>query len=156
MGQGFVRPGEAVSVVAPDDKQASLRAGAAAHPASNQWQPASCRGEAVNAIIDAAFSRGRTVALTFFMILLMGGSAYLTIPKESEPDVAIPMMYVTVGHEGISPDDAERLLVRPMEKELQTIEGIKEMRRYGRRGLCLGNARIRCRLRCRPGASGRA
>ncbi len=82
----------------------------------------------MNAIIDAAFSRSRTVILTFIMILLMGGSAYLSIPKESEPDVAIPMMYVTVGYEGISPDDAERLLVRPLEKELQTIEGIKEMR----------------------------
>lgn len=82
----------------------------------------------MNAIIDAAFSRGRTVVMTFVMILLMGGSAYLTIPKESEPDVAIPMMYVTVGYEGISPEDAERLLVRPLEKELQSIEGIKEMR----------------------------
>lgn len=82
----------------------------------------------MNAIINAAFSRGRTIVLTFVMILLMGGNAYLTIPKESEPDVTIPTMYVTVSHEGISPDDAERLLVRPLEKELQAIEGIKEMR----------------------------
>ncbi len=32
-----------------------------------------------------------------------------------------------MSHEGISPEDAERLLVRPMEKELRTIEGVKEM-----------------------------
>jgi len=82
----------------------------------------------MNAIIDAAFSRGRSIALIFIMILLMGSSAYLTIPKESEPDVPIPIIYVSMTHEGISPEDAERLLVRPMEKELQAIEGIKEMR----------------------------
>lgn len=88
----------------------------------------------MNAIIDAAFSRGRTVALTFFMILVMGVSAYLTIPKESEPDVAIPIIYVSMTHSGISPDDAERLLLRPMEKELQAIEGIKEMRSVAAEG----------------------
>ncbi len=32
-----------------------------------------------------------------------------------------------MSHEGISPEDAERLLVRPMEKELRAIEGVKEM-----------------------------
>ncbi|PLY16880.1 MAG: MFS transporter [Sedimenticola sp.] len=82
----------------------------------------------MKSIIDAAFSRGRTVVLTFIMIILMGGSAYLNIPKESEPDVPIPTIYVTITHDGISPGDAERLLIRPMEKELQSIEGIKEMR----------------------------
>jgi multidrug efflux pump len=82
----------------------------------------------MNAIIDAAFSRGRTVALCFVMILLMGGSAYLNIPKEAEPDIPIPIIYVSVFHEGIAPEDAERLLARPLEKELQSIEGIKEMR----------------------------
>ncbi len=88
----------------------------------------------MKAIIEAAFSRGRTVALAFFMILAMGGSAYLGMPKESEPDVAIPIMYVSLTHEGISPSDAERLLVRPMEKELQSIEGIKEMRSVAAEG----------------------
>ncbi len=88
----------------------------------------------MKSIIDAAFSRGRTVALAFFMILAMGASAYLGIPKESEPDVAIPIIYVSLTHEGISPGDAERLLVRPMEKELQSIEGIKEMRSVAAEG----------------------
>ncbi len=58
----------------------------------------------------------------------MGASAYVSIPKESEPDIPIPMIYVSMTHEGISPEDAERLLARPMEKELQSIEGLKEMR----------------------------
>jgi len=88
----------------------------------------------MNSIIDAAFSRGRTVVLIFVIILFMGASAYLTIPKESEPDIAIPMIYVSVNYEGIAPEDAERLLVRPLEKELQSIEGIKEVRSIAAEG----------------------
>lgn len=78
-------------------------------------------------IIDAAFDRGRTALLLLAFILISGSLSYLSIPKESDPDVAIPIIYVHMGHEGISPEDAERLLVRPMEKELQSIEGIKQM-----------------------------
>ncbi|MVF14737.1 efflux RND transporter permease subunit [Ketobacter sp. MCCC 1A13808] len=81
----------------------------------------------MNQFIDAAFGRGRTVVLIFVMLLLMGTTAYLTIPKESEPDVSIPIIYVSVTYEGISPEDSERLLVRPLEKELQAIEGLREL-----------------------------
>jgi len=78
--------------------------------------------------IDAAFNRARTVLALLVLLLISGSVAYVTIPKEAEPDVAIPIIYVSMSHEGISPEDGERLLVRPMEKELQTIEGVKEMR----------------------------
>ncbi len=78
-------------------------------------------------IIDAAFDRSRTAIFMLVFILISGFLSYLSIPKESEPDVAIPIVYIYMGHEGISPEDAERLLVRPMEKELQSIEGIKEI-----------------------------
>ncbi|EIJ42956.1 cation/multidrug efflux pump [Beggiatoa alba B18LD] len=81
----------------------------------------------MNALIDAAIYNKRVVLLLLAFILIAGTSAYSNIPKESDPDVAIPIIYVSISHEGISPEDAERLLVRPMEKELRTIEGIKEM-----------------------------
>ncbi len=82
----------------------------------------------MNAIIDAAISHARTVLTSLFLILVTGTLAYITIPKEAEPDVNIPIVYVNVSHEGISPEDAERLLIKPIEQELQSIEGIKEMR----------------------------
>lgn len=88
----------------------------------------------MNAIIDAAFARTRTVLLAFFMIIVMGAIAYVSIPKEAEPDIPIPTIYVSMTYEGISPEDSERLLVRPMEKELQSIEGIKEMRAVSAEG----------------------
>ncbi|KAA8667463.1 efflux RND transporter permease subunit [Vibrio gigantis] len=78
-------------------------------------------------IIDAALSRARTMLSLLALILVAGIVTYITIPKESSPDITIPIIYVSVGHQGISPTDAERLLVRPIEQELRSIEGIKEM-----------------------------
>ncbi|MDY6993022.1 MAG: efflux RND transporter permease subunit, partial [Pseudomonadota bacterium] len=78
-------------------------------------------------LVDVAIQRKRTVLLIFLFILVSGSLAYRDMPKESEPDITIPIIYISMVHEGISPEDAERLLVRPMEKELRTIEGIKEM-----------------------------
>ncbi len=79
-------------------------------------------------IIDAAIERSRAVILVLLLIFITGSVAYVTVPKENSPDVQIPIIYVSMTHEGISPEDAERLLIRPMEKELRTIEGVKEMR----------------------------
>ncbi len=82
----------------------------------------------MNGLIDVALGRTRTVLLTLFLTLTAGLWAYITIPKESSPDVNIPVMYVLLTHQGISPEDAERMLIRPMERELRSIEGVKEMR----------------------------
>ncbi len=78
-------------------------------------------------IINAAIARARPVLLILCLILAAGSVSYVTIPKEADPDIAIPIIYVSIDHEGISPEDAERLLIRPMESELQNIEGVKEM-----------------------------
>ncbi len=82
----------------------------------------------MNSLIDAAFDRSRTVVLLLIFLVIAGALAYRAIPKESEPDVPIPIIYVSMSHDGISPNDAERLLVRPMEKHLQTIAGIKDIK----------------------------
>ncbi|MFQ5775241.1 MAG: efflux RND transporter permease subunit [Kiloniellaceae bacterium] len=79
-------------------------------------------------MIDAAIGRARMVLASLALILLAGGYAYMTVPKEAEPDIQIPILYVNISHEGISPEDAERLLIKPMEEELRSIEGVDEMR----------------------------
>ncbi len=82
----------------------------------------------MNALISAAFGRSRAILAALFLILVIGIYGYVRIPKEAAPDVPIPLIFVTVTYQGISPDDSERLLVRPLETELQAIEGLKEMR----------------------------
>jgi len=79
-------------------------------------------------IIEGSLSRKRAILMVLAFLLIAGLSAYINIPKESDPDVPIPFIYVSVGHEGIAPEDAERQLLRPLEQELRSIEGIKEMK----------------------------
>ncbi len=88
----------------------------------------------MNALIDAALGHARTVLALLVLVLVSGAYGYITIAKEAEPDINIPIIYVSMNHEGISPEDAERLLIRPMEQELRTIEGVKEMRASGYEG----------------------
>ncbi len=80
------------------------------------------------ALIQASFQRSRAVLLLLTLFILWGLHAYIMIPKESTPDVKIPIIYVSLTYDGISPQDAERLLLRPTEQELRSIEGVKEMR----------------------------
>ena len=102
-------------------------------------------------VINAAMSRGRTVLLGLVIVLAAGIAAYISIPKEAEPDIEIPLIYIYIQHDGISPEDAVRLLVRPMEQELRTIEGIKEMISERKRP-----GRVRSRHRHAQGPAGRA
>ena len=88
----------------------------------------------MRAIIDLAFARARTTLLVLVLLLIAGTVAYVDIPKEAEPDVNIPLVIVRVMHEGISPEDSENLLIRPLEQELRTVEGVKEMRAKGFEG----------------------
>jgi len=85
-------------------------------------------------IIDAALSRSRTVMATLVLVLMAGTFAFMEIAKEAEPDINIPIIYVSLVHEGISPEDAERLLICHMEVELRSIEGVKEIRAKGFEG----------------------
>ncbi|MBT3930748.1 MAG: efflux RND transporter permease subunit [Rhodospirillaceae bacterium] len=79
-------------------------------------------------LIDAGLNRSRTVLATLLLLLVAGAFSFIAIPKEAEPDVNIPIIYVSMFHEGISPEDSERLLVRPIEAEMRSIEGVKELR----------------------------
>jgi multidrug efflux pump len=88
----------------------------------------------MNVLIDAAFGRSRVVIMALVMILAVGAYAYVVIPKESSPEIPIPIFYVSTGLDGISPEDAERLLVEPLETELSSLTGLKQMTGNGGEG----------------------
>lgn len=78
-------------------------------------------------IIDAAMARRRTTLLMMAMVVLCGGIARAVLPIANEPHIVLPYFYIGIPHEGISPEDAERLLVQPMEIELRRLEGVEEI-----------------------------
>ncbi len=88
----------------------------------------------MSSLIEAALARNRTVLSLLIFLLIAGTYAYKNIPKESSPDINIPILYVSMSLEGISPDDSERLLLRPMEQELSSIEGLKKLKSTGYTG----------------------
>jgi multidrug efflux pump len=88
----------------------------------------------VYGLIDAFIDRSRATILFLIVLIIWGYIAYTNIPKESTPDVKIPIIYVLVTHEGISPEDGQRLILRPLENALRGIAGLKEMTSYASEG----------------------
>ncbi len=69
-----------------------------------------------------------SVFILTIIIVVMGALAYKNIPKESFPDVVIPTIYIGTLYPGNSPIDMENLITRPIEKELKSISGIKDIK----------------------------
>jgi len=78
-------------------------------------------------IVDWAAERARMVIAFIALTLLAGGFAYWGLPKEGEPDIEIPALFVSVPFPGISAADSETLLVKPMETELADLDGLKQI-----------------------------
>jgi multidrug efflux pump len=78
-------------------------------------------------IVETAIANARLTISVLLFLMLAGAMAYVSIPKEAEPDIQIPILYVSMHYDGISPEDSERLLLRPMETALKSITGIKKM-----------------------------
>ena len=79
-------------------------------------------------IVSIAIRNARLTLSILLFLVIAGALAYRSVPKEAEPDVAIPIMYVSLIYQGISPEDAERLLLRPVESQLKSLKGLKEMK----------------------------
>ena len=88
----------------------------------------------MNALIDIAFGRNKVVGLILLFLLIVGGISYVGIPKESNPEIPIPVMYVSTDVDGISPEDSEDALVGPMETEFASLTGLKQMTAYASEG----------------------
>ena len=78
-------------------------------------------------IIDWAIERARMVLFFFFLSLIAGFYSYFNLPKEGEPDIEIPVVFISVPFQGISAEDSEALLVKPLEKELSELKGLKKI-----------------------------
>ena len=69
----------------------------------------------------------KLILTILFFLISFGFYQYNTLPKESDPDISLPVIYISLSHKGISPGDSERILVKPVEKELKNIEGLKKL-----------------------------
>jgi multidrug efflux pump len=81
----------------------------------------------ITSFIDSAIGRTRTTMLLMAMVVLCGLLARAALPIANDPHIELPLFVVGIIHEGISPEDSERLLIQPMEIELRKIEGVEQL-----------------------------
>lgn len=68
-----------------------------------------------------------SVYVMIVIITIVGAQSYTTMPKESFPEIKQPTIYVNTPYPGNSPIDMENLVTRPIEKEINTISGLKKL-----------------------------
>ncbi|MBO6576406.1 MAG: efflux RND transporter permease subunit [Rhodothermales bacterium] len=78
----------------------------------------------------------RTTVVVLTVTLVLGGIySYTTIPKEAAPSIEVPNIVVTTVYPGASPDDIESLITQHVEREVQNVNGIKEIRSTSTEGV---------------------
>jgi len=91
----------------------------------------------IGALIDGAIKRRKVVLGVTAIACIFGFFSYLAMPREAQPDIDLPYISVIVPFPGVSPEDGERLLIKPLEVQLQTIQGVKHMNAVARQGLAI-------------------
>lgn len=78
-------------------------------------------------INKAALNRQSTVMVLLVFIIIAGISSYASLPRESDPDITIPYIFVQTNFEGVAPEDMETLITMPIERKLKGLSGTKEI-----------------------------
>jgi multidrug efflux pump subunit AcrB len=86
-------------------------------------------------ITDYSIHHRLTVYVLMVILTVAGVTSYLSLPRESFPEVKIPLIFVYTLYPGTSPEDMESLVTRPMETEIKGITGIKEIRSTSSEGI---------------------
>ncbi|MCB2221196.1 MAG: efflux RND transporter permease subunit [Bacteroidetes bacterium] len=74
-----------------------------------------------------ALKNKNTIFLLLLILIGFGFYSYRSLPKELFPDIYIPTVMVQTFYFGNPPVDIENLITRPIEKELESIRGVKKI-----------------------------
>jgi multidrug efflux pump subunit AcrB len=88
-------------------------------------------------LTDVAIRNRTTVAVLGLIVVIMGTYSYVTLPREAFPDIPIPHILISTAYEGVSPEDMETSVTMKIEKELNGIRGVKEIRSSSAEGLSM-------------------
>jgi multidrug efflux pump subunit AcrB len=78
-------------------------------------------------LTDLSVKNRTTVAVLGLIIVILGVSSYVSLPREAFPDIPIPFILISTFYEGVSPEDIETSVTMKIEKELTGIRGVKEV-----------------------------
>ncbi len=86
-------------------------------------------------INQLALKRQMTVLALLVLIVIVGLYCYLTLPRESFPDITIPYVFVNTTYEGVAPEDMEKLITIPIERKLKGVSDVEEIRSTSAEGI---------------------
>ena len=78
-------------------------------------------------LVDFALAKSKTTITIAILVIIAGSYARNTIAVAADPSVQLPLVSVSVFLDGASPDDASRLIAKPLENRLRSVAGIKEI-----------------------------
>ena len=79
-------------------------------------------------ISDTSVKNKASVFVVVVLIIIMGTSSYIDLPREATPDVKIPYVFVSTGYTGVAPKDIETAITIPIEEKLKGLKNVKEIR----------------------------
>ncbi len=85
-------------------------------------------------ISNLAIERRSTVFALMLIIIIVGIYSYLVLPRESTPDITIPVVLVVTPHEGVASADVENLITHPIERKLKGLKEVEEIRSISAEG----------------------
>ncbi len=86
-------------------------------------------------ISDTAVKKSVTTMVLAVIIMVFGVYSYLILPRENEPDITIPYVFVSTSYRGVSPTDIETAVTIEIEKKLKGLDGIKKIQSVSSEGL---------------------
>jgi multidrug efflux pump len=86
-------------------------------------------------IVNLAIRNRIAVVVLAGILSLIGLLAYVAIPKESTPQIEFATIVITTVYPGASPGDIESIITQPVEREIQSISGIDELRSTSTEGV---------------------
>ena len=84
---------------------------------------------------DTAVKKSVTVMVLAVIVMVFGVYSYMVLPRENEPDITIPYVFVSTSYRGVSPTDIETGITIEIEKKLKGLEGIKKIQSVSSEGL---------------------
>ena len=88
-------------------------------------------------LVDWAADHARMVSALVILSIATGVIAYTGLPKEGEPDIDFPALFISVPFPGISAEDSEKLIVKPLENNVRDLDGLKKLRATAAEGYAI-------------------
>ncbi len=86
-------------------------------------------------ISEIAVRKRVSVIFMSIVIIIFGVYAYFALPRESEPDITIPYVFIKTDYSGVAPEDIEKQITIPIEKKLKGLESVKTIKSSSTEGL---------------------